>query len=116
MKYYHYVCDEQGSVSHIIRGEDKENGAAVQDRVLNHYEYDAFGNTISCEERVAKRFRYQSGSNTKTRLPRSNGHWSGEEENSLWNSELEAVNKITGCQQFIYKGTIYFKNVDIIED
>ena len=59
MKYYHYVCDEQGSVSHIIRGEDKENGAAVQDRVLNHYEYDAFGNTISCEERVAKRFRYQ---------------------------------------------------------
>ena len=36
--------------------------------------------------------------------------------NSLWNSELEAVNKITGCQQFIYKGTIYFKNVDIIED
>ena len=40
MKYYHYVCDEQGSVSHIIRGEDKENGAAVQDRVLNHYEYD----------------------------------------------------------------------------
>ena len=30
-----------------------------QDRVLNHYEYDAFGNTISCEERVANRFRYQ---------------------------------------------------------
>lgn len=33
-----------GSVSHIIRDEDKENGAAVQDkdqdRVLNHYEYD----------------------------------------------------------------------------
>ena len=64
--YYHYVCDEQGSVSRIIRGEDKENGAAAQDkvsdRVLNHYEYDAFGNTISCEERVANRFRYQSGS------------------------------------------------------
>ena len=61
--YYHYVCDEQGSVSHIIRGEDKENGSAVQDkdqdRVLNHYEYDVFGNTISCEERVANRFRYQ---------------------------------------------------------
>lgn len=41
--YYHYVCDEQGSVSRIIRGEDKENGAAAQDkvsdRVLNHYEY-----------------------------------------------------------------------------
>ena len=61
--YYHYVCDGQGSVSHIIRGGDKENGAAVQDkdmdRVLNHYEYDVFGNTISCEERVANRFRYQ---------------------------------------------------------
>ena len=66
--YYHYVCDEQGSVSRIIRGEDKENGAAAQDkvsdRVLNHYEYDAFGNTISCEERVANRFRYQSDSKT----------------------------------------------------
>ena len=53
-------------MSRIIRGEDKENGAAAQDkvsdRVLNHYEYDAFGNTISCEERVAIRFRYQSGS------------------------------------------------------
>ena len=62
--YYHYVCDEQGSVSRIIRGEDKENGAAAQDkvsdRVLNHYEYDAFGNTISCEERVANRFRYRT--------------------------------------------------------
>ena len=62
--YYHYVCDGQGSVSHIIRGGDKENGAAVQDkdqdRVLNHYEYDVFGNTISCEERVANRFRYQT--------------------------------------------------------
>jgi hypothetical protein len=55
-------------VSRIIRGEDKENGAAAQDkvsdRVLNHYEYDAFGNTISCEERVANRFRYQSGTDS----------------------------------------------------
>ena len=56
-------------MSRIIRGEDKENGAAAQDkvsdRVLNHYEYDAFGNTISCEERVANRFRYQSGKTSK---------------------------------------------------
>lgn len=55
-------------MSRIIRGEDKENGAAAQDkvsdRVLNHYEYDAFGNTISCEERVANRFRYQSGTDS----------------------------------------------------
>ena len=58
-------------MSRIIRGEDKENGAAAQDkvsdRVLNHYEYDAFGNTISCEERVANRFRYQSGSKDDTK-------------------------------------------------
>ncbi len=61
--YYHYVCDEQGSVSHIIRGEDKESGVSEQgreqDRILNHYEYDAFGNTISCKEQVENRFRYQ---------------------------------------------------------
>lgn len=58
-------------MSRIIRGEDKENGAAAQDkvsdRVLNHYEYDAFGNTISCGERVANRFRYQSGSKADTK-------------------------------------------------
>ena len=61
--YYHYVCDEQGSVSHIIRGEDKESGVSEQgreqDRILNQYEYDAFGNTISCKEQVENRFRYQ---------------------------------------------------------
>ena len=61
--YYHYVSDEQGSVSHIIRGEDKESGVSEQgreqDRILNHYEYDAFGNTISCKEQVENRFRYQ---------------------------------------------------------
>ena len=60
--YYHYVCDEQGSVSHIIRGEDKESGVSEQgreqDRILNQYEYDAFGNTISCKEQVENRFRY----------------------------------------------------------
>ena len=61
--YYHYVSDEQGSVSHIIRGEDKETGVSEQgreqDRILNQYEYDAFGNTISCKEQVENRFRYQ---------------------------------------------------------
>ena len=30
--YYHYVSDEQGSVSHIIRGEDKESGVSEQGR------------------------------------------------------------------------------------
>lgn len=61
--YYHYVSDEQGSITHVINGEDKESGELpqedVQSRVLNHYEYDAFGNTIRCEEQVENRFRYQ---------------------------------------------------------
>lgn len=43
--YYHYVSDEQGSVSHIIRDEDKESGVSAQgreqDRILNQYEYYA---------------------------------------------------------------------------
>ena len=60
--YYHYVFDEQGSITHVINGEEKESGELpqedVQSRVLNHYEYDAFGNTIRCEEQVHNRFRY----------------------------------------------------------
>ena len=58
--YYHYVSDEQGSITHVINGEEKESGELpqedVQSRVLNHYEYDAFGNTIRCEEQVHNRF------------------------------------------------------------
>ena len=46
----------------MINGEEKESGELpqedVQSRVLNHYEYDAFGNTIRCEEQVHNRFRY----------------------------------------------------------
>lgn len=60
--YYHYVSDEQGSITHVINGEEKEGGELpqedVQSRVLNHYEYDAFGNTIRCEEQVHNRFHY----------------------------------------------------------
>ena len=60
--YYHYVSDEQGSITHVINGEEKESGELpqedVQSHVLNHYEYDAFGNTIRCEEQVLNRFRY----------------------------------------------------------
>ena len=118
--YYHYVCDEQGSVSRIIRGEDKENGAAAQDkvsdRVLNHYEYDAFGNTISCEERVANRFRYQSGKTSKNGYEylddqlgslkdkvKINQYQSAESVNDLWeargykspNKEKTVVQNIT---------------------
>ncbi len=35
--YYHYVSDEQGSITHVL-SEDAE--------ILNHYSYDAFGNII----------------------------------------------------------------------
>lgn len=63
---------------------------------------------------------YKSGSNARTRLPRSNGHWSGEEGNSLWYSDLDVVNKITGGEGIPFingrpdfskwsKGTIPFK-------
>ena len=38
----------------------------------------------------------QSGTNVRTRLPRNNGYWEGEVGNSLWHSDIEAVNKITG--------------------
>ena len=35
--YYHYVSDEQGSITYVL-SEDAE--------ILNHYSYDAFGNII----------------------------------------------------------------------
>ena len=47
--YYHYVCDEGGSTSHIL----DETG-----RVLNQYDYDAFGNLIKVQEEVTNRFLY----------------------------------------------------------
>ena len=56
------VTKADGSITHVINGEEKESGELpqedVQSRVLNYYEYDAFGNTIRCEEQVHKRFRY----------------------------------------------------------
>ncbi|MBD5465856.1 MAG: hypothetical protein HDR22_08580 [Lachnospiraceae bacterium] len=63
--YYHYVSDEQGSITHILKGEEKEEAdrAASVDveeaggRVLNYYEYDAFGNTTVIQETVQNRFR-----------------------------------------------------------
>ena len=47
--YYHYVCDEDGSTSHVL----DETG-----NVLNQYEYDAFGNLIKVQEEVTNRFLY----------------------------------------------------------
>ena len=47
--YYHYVSDEQGSITHVL-SEDAE--------ILNHYSYDAFGNIIEKTEKVENRFCY----------------------------------------------------------
>ena len=59
---FEQVTKADGSITHVINGEEKESGELpqedVQSRVLDHYEYDAFGNTIRCEEQVHKRFRY----------------------------------------------------------
>ena len=52
--YYHYSSDEMSSITHIV-GSTHEMGA---DQVLNHYEYDAWGNTTVCEETVENRFRF----------------------------------------------------------
>ena len=46
--YYHYASDEMGSITHVTAETD----------VLNFYEYDAWGNTVLCEEQVANRFRF----------------------------------------------------------
>lgn len=59
--YYHYVSDEHGSITHVTEGESKESntqGQTAEHQVLNSYTYDAFGNTIACEEQVHNRFRY----------------------------------------------------------
>ena len=47
--YYHYVSDEMGSTTHIV----DEDGI-----VLNHYEYDAWGNLTAQEEAVPNRFKF----------------------------------------------------------
>ena len=48
--YYHYASDEMGSVTHVVDGESEE--------ILNHYEYDAWGNLTTCEEKVHNRFKF----------------------------------------------------------
>ena len=47
--YYHYVSDEQGSITHVL-SEDAE--------IINYYSYDAFGNIIEKTEKVENRFCY----------------------------------------------------------
>ncbi len=48
--YYHYASDEMGSITHVTAGNE----------ILNRYEYDAWGNTVLCEEQVANRFRFNA--------------------------------------------------------
>ena len=48
--YYHYASDEMGSITHVTDSENEE--------ILNHYEYDAWGNLTVCEEKVQNRFRF----------------------------------------------------------
>lgn len=47
--YYHYASDEMGSTTHIV----DEAG-----KVLNRYEYDAWGNITAQEEAVPNRFKF----------------------------------------------------------
>ena len=51
--YYHYACDEQGSITHIL-GEDETGEYSLK----NYYEYGAFGDFKVKEEEVENRFGY----------------------------------------------------------
>ena len=46
--YYHYASDEMSSITHVVDGTN----------VLNHYEYDAWGDVTVCEEKIENRFRF----------------------------------------------------------
>ena len=48
--YYHYASDEMSSITHVVDGENEE--------ILNRYEYDAWGNLTTCEEKVHNRFKF----------------------------------------------------------
>ncbi|MDE7203878.1 MAG: hypothetical protein K2O91_18755 [Lachnospiraceae bacterium] len=48
--YYHYASDEMSSITHVVDGENAE--------ILNRYEYDAWGNLTTCEEKVPNRFKF----------------------------------------------------------
>ena len=59
--YYHYASDEMGSITHVTAGVAKEGGNEEETpagSILNHYEYDAWGNPTVCEETVENRFRF----------------------------------------------------------
>lgn len=60
--YYHYASDEMGSITYVVAGEEKESGfhagEGITGNVLNRYEYDAWGNLTTCEEKIKNRFKY----------------------------------------------------------
>ena len=51
--YYHYVSDEQGSITHILREDEEGNH-----HLCNQYEYGAFGDCRQKEEEIPNRFGY----------------------------------------------------------
>ena len=48
--YYHYASDEMGSITHVVDSE--------ANKILNQYEYDAWGNLTTCDEKVPNRFKF----------------------------------------------------------
>ncbi|MCH5345237.1 MAG: hypothetical protein J1E64_14495, partial [Acetatifactor sp.] len=59
--YYHYASDEMGSITHVTAGVSKEEENEEETpagSILNHYEYDAWGNPTVCEETVENRFLF----------------------------------------------------------
>ncbi len=56
--YYHYVCDSLGSITHVLAGNEYGQPGDPAGRMLCRYEYDAFGRTVSAEERTANRYRF----------------------------------------------------------
>ncbi len=48
--YYHYASDEMGSITHVVDSE--------ANKILNQYEYDAWGNLTTCNEKVPNRFKF----------------------------------------------------------
>ena len=46
--YYHYASDEIGNITHVVNDTN----------VINHYEYDVWGNQTVCEETIENRFQY----------------------------------------------------------
>lgn len=80
----------------LTRKEKRQLGAHLRDKERKVGLSDSEKKILSQVDKKWRKQAGKSGSKPKTRLPRSKGHWSGEEGNSLWYSEIEEVNKVTG--------------------